>query len=374
MNIGFVAAILVQAIVIVVMVWWILKKNSPGQTQDKQSMALIQQQIDNLRQQISTSLSTNTADISRNLTSVMDVVNRQMESVTGNIVKNVNEQMGNVTQQLAKSNDSVGKRLDNAASVVGAVQKELGSLGQATERVFEVGRDIATLQEILKAPKLRGNLGEMFLNDMLKQILPVEHYEFQYKFKSGEAVDAIVKLAAGMIGIDSKFPLENFKKMLEAKTDDEKKRARKIFASDVKKHVDAIHNKYILPEEGTLDMALMYIPAENVYYEIITKDNNEDVGISEYALSNRVIPVSPNTLYAYLQAILIGLKGLEIETHAKEILNTIQQMQGDIAKFAEDYEVLGKHIGSARAKYDEGGKKLTKMTDRIENISQTQKE
>jgi DNA recombination protein RmuC len=254
--------------------------------------------------------------------------------------------------------------------VVGEVRQNLGELTKATERVFDVGKDIASLQEILRAPKLRGVLGELFLGDLLSQILPPTHYALQYKFKSGEAVDAAIHLGQGIVPVDSKFPLENFRRVIASEAEDERKAAKKKFAIDVKKHIDAIASKYILPDEGTFDFALMYIPAENVYYEVILKDDafGEDKGLCAYALAQRVIPVSPNSFYAYLQAIVLGLKGLRIEKNAQEMIQHLKRLQGDFQRFRDDFDVLGKHLGNTRGKYEDAAKRLERFGEKLLSV------
>ncbi|HLG21863.1 MAG TPA: DNA recombination protein RmuC, partial [Candidatus Manganitrophaceae bacterium] len=247
---------------------------------------------------------------------------------------------------------------------------------KATQQVFEVGKNIASLQEILSAPKLRGSLGELFLGEILSQMLPPTHFTLQYRFKNNEAVDAVILLGPALVSVDSKFPLENFKKVIESGSDEEKKAHRKKFLSDVKKHVDNISAKYILPDEGTYDFALMYIPAENVYYETIIKDEafGDDKSLCSYALSKRVIPVSPNSFYAYLQAIVLGFKGLRIEKSAQEIHQRLQRLSGDFYKFKEDFDVIGKHLSNTRGKYEEASKKLDRFGDRLLTVDQEEPE
>lgn len=309
-----------------------------------QSLLLMQQQIDQLRGQLSAALDNNA---------------RNLQQQLGQMIGQVSERLKENAQVLSATQQTLGERLDNAARVVGGVQKSLGGLEEANRRIYEVGKDIASLQEILRAPKLRGGLGEFFLEDLLGQILPAQHFSTQYGFRSGEKVDAVIKLGSSLVPVDAKFPLENFKRLLEATGDEERSRAKRQFNADVRKHIDAIAAKYILPDEGTYDFALMYIPAENVYYETMIKDDAaEERNLSQYAMSKRVMPVSPNSFYAYLQAIVLGLKGLRIEDQAKEIIQYLGRLQGDFAKFRDDFVVLGKHLSHAQASYQSADKRL----------------
>ncbi len=344
------AIIVLLAILIVLVVFVLLQLRKPP-VQD-QSAAMLQQQLDGLRQQMADSLSRNT-----------DSVNKQLVS----IIEQVNTQLGSVTGQMAAAQKTMGERLDNAARVVADVHKGLGSLSQASERIFEIGKDIAGLQEILKSPKMRGGLGELLLEDILGQLLPSAHYAVQHKFNSGEIVDAVIHLGQGMVPVDAKFPLENFSRIVAAENDADRKALRKKFAGDVKKHIDAIAAKYILPDEGTFDFALMYIPAENVYYETIIKDDafGDESSICVYALTRKVIPVSPNSFYAYLQAIVLGLRGLRIEKSAQDIISHLARLKGDFARFQEEFDVMGKHITNLKNKYDDSSRRLNNFGDRL---------
>jgi DNA recombination protein RmuC len=253
-----------------------------------------------------------------------------------------------------QSSRAVGERLDSVGQVVGGVQASLGQLGEANRRILEVGQSIASLQEILQAPKLRGGLGELFLSEVLAQILTPEHFALQHRFKTGETVDAVVRLGTGLVPIDSKFPLEAFRRLMSIPADEERRRERRQFVRDVKRHVDSIAKKYIQPDDGTFDFAFMYIPAENVYYEVILRD--EDIGESqsllEFALGRHVIPVSPISFYAYLQSILLGLRGLRIEQRAREITGHLARLQGDFEKFEECFDTLGKHLKNAQNAFE----------------------
>ena len=244
--------------------------------------------------------------------------------------------------------------------------ERLGQLAEATRQILEVGKDISSLQDILQPPKLRGGLGETLLQNMLSQLLPAESFGMPHQFSTGQ-VDAVIHLADGLVPVDAKFPLENFRKMLESTEERDKRHWRREFARDVRKHIDDISTKYILPDEGTLDFALMYIPAENIYYEIIVKDEGEE-SIADYALSKRVIPFSPNTFYAYLQAISIGLRGLRVEKYARQILADLTRLKGDFDSFHEHFRVLGTHLRRARDKYEDGQSSLDRFEDKLSSL------
>ena len=281
----------------------------------------------------------------------------------------VDQRLKEGVEMTDRTHRNIGERLDNAAKAVNTVQSKLAELTEGTKRIFDIGKDIRGLQEILQAPKLRGSLGELFLGDLLSQIFPKENFSLQYKFKSGAVVDAVIQLRDQMkVPVDAKFPLENFKRILETEDDASRKKAQKVFFTDVKKHVDAIASKYILPDEGTFDFALMYIPAENVYYEVIVKDQ-DDQSISQYALSRRVIPVSPNSFYIYLQAILLGLRGLQIEQGAKGILATLGRLHNDFEKFGRDFELVGTHLGRASNSYSDSERHLARFQDKLTSLS-----
>ena len=320
----------------------------------------MQQQIDQLRVQFG---------------QVLDNSTQLIQQQLGQMIGHVNERLRENSEFLQQTHQSVGQRLDNAARVVGDVQRSLGGLEEANRKIYEVGKDIASLQEILRSPKLRGGLGEFFLEDLLAQVLPPQHFTTQYCFRSGEKVDAVIRLGSSLVPVDAKFPLENFKRIIDSKVDDEQARAKRQFAADVRKHIDAIATKYILPDEGTYDFALMYIPAENVYYEIIIKDDsNEEKSLSTYAMTKRVVPVSPNCFYAYLQAIVLGLKGMTIEQRAKEIIECLSRLQGDFTRFRDEFGLIGKHLGHAQSSYQTAEKRFEQFGQKLVSANAGQTE
>lgn len=278
----------------------------------------------------------------------------------------VNERLNQMNQSLQEANKIIGQSLGNTTNIFGNVKEQLGRLEQTNRQIYEISKDISNLQELLRAPKFRGEFGEALLENLLSQVLPKQYYQMQYKFRTQNTVDAIIRLGERLVPIDAKFTLENFQRILNAQDEQEKNAYRKRFTQDVKNRVDEIAAKYILPEENTYNFSLMYIPAENVYYEVIIKEE-----LLSYCISQKVIPVSPNTFYAYLQVICLGLKGLKIEENAKEILKNLGMLSNEINKFREDFELLGTHLLNASRKYEDSQKKLDRFSDKLIDIQDT---
>lgn len=305
--------------------------------------------------------------LERQLNHTTQTVLQQLNAVT----KQMNDRLRENTQVQQQSQQTIGERLDVAARSYAVVTNKLAQLEEANKRIYDVGKDIASLQEILRSPKMRGEIGELFLGNLLSQILPPEHYAEQHRFQSGEVVDAVVKLRDNMlVPVDSKFPLENFQKMLAA-PDEEKETHKKLFVTDVKKHIDKIAKQYILPDEGTLSIALMYIPAENVYYETIVKGELGN-DLVHYAHAKNVIPVSPNSFYVYLQTILLGLRGMQIESSAREMMQNLTRLKGDLERFNGDYLLVGKHLTNASRAFDDSRKRLEKFDTKFEKVAQVE--
>lgn len=264
---------------------------------------------------------------------------KSMQSSIENTNKALNDAMRGQTSDVSKLLQTNAKqlndRLDTAARVIGDLKQNLGEMS-------EVGKGIRSLQEFLQSPKLRGNIGEQVLTDMIGQTFPKNSFHLQYSFKSGVKVDAVLKTDAGLLCIDSKFPMENFTAIHKGETEADRTRAKREFMADLKKHITDISKKYILPEEGTMDFALMYIPSESVYYELA---NMEEV--MEYARKQRVYPVSPNTLYAHLQVLLLSFQGKDLEQKSRQVFQLLRAIQKDYGKVEENIGVLGRHINNA---------------------------
>jgi DNA recombination protein RmuC len=290
---------------------------------------------------------------------------REVGALTGEVTRQLEQGM----KLIQAGQSTIGARLDAATRVVGDVQGSLGTLQEATRRVAEIGREIQGLEQVLKSPKMRGGLGETLLERILDEMLPREHWVTQHGFRSGEKVDAAIRIGERIVPVDAKFPLENFRRMLDEADEAQRRQYRKVFARDVKARVDEIAKKYILPDEGTYDFALMYVPAENVYYEIAVRP--EDTGeepIATYALSRRVVPVSPNSIFAYLQVVVLGLKGLRIEANARRIQEDLARLGGDVAKLRAPLATLGRHLGNAQKQYDDAQRELDRLETKLDEI------
>jgi len=254
--------------------------------------------------------------------------------------KSLDSSTGNMVKTLQENSRQLNERLEKTASAVKDVEKEVGQMS-------EIGRNMRDLQEFLKSPKLRGNIGEQVLKDLISQMFPKNNFFLQYEFKSGEKVDAAIKTDAGILPIDSKFPMENFQKMTKAELKTEKAIFEKEFIKDIKKHINDISRKYILPSEGTMDFALMYVPSESVYYELVNQTE-----VLDFARKQRVYIVSPSTLYAHLQTILLAFEGKKLESKSRQIFSLLRGIQIDWEKVNENMGVLGKHINNASSQFN----------------------
>jgi DNA recombination protein RmuC len=284
--------------------------------------------------------------------------------------------VGSVNTQLTASQQTFGQQFEGATKVFGELRGQLGQVAEMAVRMDALGREISELQGILKAPKLRGNLGEAQLEEFLRQVLPPTFWETQHRFSDGQVVDAVIKLRDHLVPVDAKFPLESFQRLLAADGDEARKLRRREFEKSVKGRIDEIAAKYIRPGEGTFEFALMFIPAENVYYEVIVRDDalGSEGSLLAYAVGKRVVPVSPNSFYAYLQTIATGLKGMQVEARAREILAELGRLQLEFARFDKVFGLVGTHLGNARTKYDEAEKLAGRVGDRLQGITGTEPE
>ena len=268
-----------------------------------------------------------------------------------------------LNQKLSEVRSDVTQHLTTSQTTLSNITENLTDLKNTSQKMLETGKDIQSLQDILKPPKLRGEIGQIFLENILSQILPPNHFQTQYKFQNGNIVDAIIKLKdSKFLCIDSKFPLDSLKEFLA--TGKHLEETPTQFIRDVKRHIDDISNKYILPKEGTLDFALMYIPAENVYYEVILRDDK----ITSYSRDKKVIPVSPISLYSYLSTILVGLKGVDVEKNVRQILDQLSELKNKVNSFISEFNIVGTHLNNAKSKYDSSRELISTVSDQLKNI------
>jgi DNA recombination protein RmuC len=372
------AAVAAAAVVVALL---LLRREAPGQ-----SLLLMQQQLDALRGQVGQSLEATaralaerTDSLQAQVTGRLDEVSRAMSERLAEQARVVNDRLGEQAQVLQRVNDSLGQRLDanlqmvgqrfsETATLVTSVREKLTGLEEAATRIFEVGKDLASLQELLQPPKLRGGVGEVMLENLLRDRLPEARYEMQHRFKNGTAVDAVIRLEDRLVPIDSKFPVEGFQAVMRAQTDEERARARREFLRQVQGHIKSIAEKYILPAEGTFDFALMYIPAEHVYYEAVVR-GDEAGSVYAYAMERHVIPVSPTTFYAYLVALVYGLKGLQVEREAAQIRAGLAQLAAGFDRVRDPLAKLGEQLRRAQNNYEAAAKALDRFGDRLQSLS-----
>lgn len=342
-------AALIAAVILLALgiVWLSVRRRGDGDSQ-----------ISALRQDMQTALQTHSQAVNTQLGQVLQTVLQQL----GQVTTSLQEGLSNSGQLVSQAQSAVATELRNSQEVLGRVGKQLGEIQQA-------GRDLSqatqTLQSVLGGAKTRGSLGEVALEALLADALPRSAYETQYRFSTGGIVDAVIRSGEKLIAIDSKFPLETYRRLVESGDD-----ARKEFFQAVRKHAESVAEKYILQNEGTLDVALMFVPSESVYYELLMTSDAKLGRLDDYCRSKRILPVSPNTLHAYLSAILMGLKGMQVEENAKHLQAGLAGLQSQLETFAKVYETLGGHIRHAQQCYDDADRKLDRARGNLEQMAQ----
>jgi len=273
--------------------------------------------------------------------------------------------------QLKEIRDSQNGTSQAMHNQISSFTKETVQIREELKQVQETMKNISSFQEIFKAPKLRGQWGEASLeNQILSEYFPREFYKTQYLFSSGEKADAVLKLPNGkLLAIDAKFPFENFGKMIECSDGKEKSFWRKKFIDDVKVRINEIAEKYVLPAENTVDFALMYIPAEAVFYEIMFNLKEED--IANFARSKKIVLTSPNTIYLTLRTIIDWFRDTQISRRTQEILKRLNRIQADSEKLMQDFRKLGNHLRNAISAYDTSEKRLSLFSDKVEKLLET---
>jgi DNA recombination protein RmuC len=346
-------------VVVVLLAAWLLVHANQNRRREEESRARMEQ----LQRDLQT-LAGQTQNFSAQIGQLGQNVTKSLEGVTGALQKGVTDSAAIAAQ----AQTAMAGELKNSRETLWQIQQQLGAVQQAGNQMSQTAQ---TLQNILGGAKSRGSLGEVALERLLEDALPRERYQRQYRFSSGETADAVIFLRDKMLPIDSKFPLDAFRRITEqgaAPTSPLADEARRAFATAVKGHADSISKKYVLPAEGTLGIALMFVPSENVYYELLMTSDAKAQPLDEYCRSRNVVAVSPNTLYAHLQVILMGLQGMQIEENAKRLHASLAGMQKQMENFTEVFEKLGTHLKNAQQSYSEGEKRLEKTENTLEGM------
>lgn len=354
-----VVAITLAILVIALIAWQMLHA-----TQSQKKGDALESQMSELRRDLQT-IATAQAQSTGQIATIGQSVAQRLESVT----RALQDGVSNSAQIATQGQTAIAAELRNAREQMGQIQKQLGEFQ-------ELGRNVSSatksLEGILGGAKSRGLLGEVTLERLLEDCLPPAQFAAQHRFSSGETADAVIFLRDDkLMAIDSKFPLDAFRRIASEGED-----ARRTFATAVKGHIDAIARKYIVPGEGTLDMALMFVPSESVYYELLMSTDSKGQLLDSYCRSKKVIAVSPNTLYAHLCVIAMGLRGMQIEENATRLFASLSGMHKQLETFTEVFEKLGNHIKNSQQAYNDADKRLEKTQNTLDNLlgtSSTQK-
>jgi len=346
------AVLIGVVIAVALLVFWLVLQTS----QEQKKSRLLETQMNELRRDLQT-IGTAQAQSAGQIATIGTSVSQRLESVTQALQAGVS----NSAQIASQGQTAIATELKNTREQIGHIQKQLGEFQ-------ELGRGMSaatkSLEGILGGAKTRGLLGEVTLERLLEDSLPPSQYATQYRFASGEVADAVIFLRdKKVVAIDSKFPLEAFRRI---GVDGEE--AKRAFVHAVKFHADAISKKYIVPAEGTLDLALMFVPSENVYYEMLVTLDTKGEALDSYCRGKNIIAVSPNTLYAHLCVIHMGLRGMQIEENAKRIAANLSGMQKQLETFTTVFEKLGNHLKNAQQCYSEADKRLEKTQSTLDNL------
>jgi len=346
MSTTILVAVGALAIVVVAVVLWSASRRSAAD-------------LTAVRQEMQASLATQGQNMAAQINHLMQAVTQQMGQVRQELQTGV-ANTGNLATQAQRD---VAQQLQSSTNMLLQMQQRIGEVYQTSQ---DLTKATQTLQSVLGGAKTRGSLGEVTLERILEDALPQEAYATQYRFAStGAIVDAIVRSSERILSVDSKFPLESYRRLLEAGDD-----ARREFSQAVRKHADSIAEKYILPDEHTFDYALMFVPSEGVYYELLMTEDGKYGRLDEYCRGKRVFPVSPNTFYACLSAIAISLRGQQLEENARHLFANLAGLQKQLESFADVYDKLGTHLRNAQRNYEEADGKLTRARNSLDQMSQ----
>ena len=274
----------------------------------------------------------------------------------------VHRSLGAAEQKLASQTTSTQQTLSD-------VSRQLGALAEQSHRIGDLAKDIGSLQDLLRSPKARGGFGELLLERLLHDVLPTSAYEIQYTYRDGSRVDAVVRYAGRIVPIDAKFPNESWKALADATDDADRRAKRRAFLAQVRRHVDAVA-RYVSPADCTIDYALMYVPSESVFYDVVLREDPSETDLASYCAERHVIPASPNTLLAYLQVVALGVRGLAMQERTRELQQGIAAVRREFERFVELHDQLGRHLENATKKFDETDRALSRASGAIEMLAQ----
>ena len=302
----------------------------------------------------------------------MHELSRTLDRKVGDLTKTVD----NKIQESSRSmQESVRTQLSESSKLIKEVTQGLTKLDETNRQVVSFADQLQNLQDILKNPKHRGILGEYYLETLLRNVLAPGQYQMQYAFLNGEIVDAVVFVKDKVIPVDSKFSLENYNKLVEERNPVEKEKLEKAFVNDLKLRIQET-SKYVRPDEGTLDFAFMFIPHEAIYYDLLVNKigaiaEETDNLIQRAAGKYKVIIVSPTSFLAYLQTVLQGLKALQIEETAKDIIKRVNELGTHLKKYEEYHGKLGISLSTVINHYNSSSKELKKVDKDVLRITGT---
>src|ERR1700674_572770 len=343
-------------ILVALLVLWLALQS----LESRQKSGAIESQMNELRRDLQT-IATSQASSTGQLETIAKSVAQRLDSVTPTLQDAIKNSAQITGQMTSDAQTKMANELKNTRDQISQIHRHLGGVELAGKQMSQTAQ---TLEGILGGAKSRGSLGEVTLERLLEDSLPSAQYATQYRFSSGEAVDAVIKLRdEKLMDIDSKFPLDAYRRIST-----EGDEARRAFATAVKGHADDITKKYIVPEEGTLDVALMFVPSESVYYELLMTEDGKGQPLDAYCRDKHVIAVSPNTLYAHLHVIAMGLRGMQMEENASQLLENLSGVEKQLEKFADKFGTLGTHLKNAQQSYSDSDKLLEKAQSTLENM------
>lgn len=329
-------------VILAIIIWQLLRQNRQGS--DSQHLTILSERLGFLGEQ-----------------------NQELKSLLDSKLKEVNEASRDQFSQTTRIIQAISKE---SSEYLNAVTEKLTKLDETNKQIMNFSGQLQNLQDILKNSKQRGVLGEYFLEEILKNVLPPGSYQMQYKFKDGSIVDAVVLLKNHIVPIDSKFSLENYEKLINAREATDKEKWEKLFKQDLKNRIDETA-QYIKPAEGTLDFAFMFVPSEAIYYDLLVgRVGLNSRNLIDYAfIDKKVILVSPTSFLAYLQTVLQGLKAMQIEDSAKEIMSNVEKLGRHLGAYDDFMGKLGQSLSTTVNHFNHASREFKKIDKDVAKIT-----